>query len=328
MRKVLRTSLFSQGKCDKEKIYKIFKKFLNARRRNGLILVSVLMLGTLLISCATAFTWFVRLQVKSVLRERVALTNRSMAELLSDSIIRAMARYANRTRADSPVQDIYKPFIVPADDLGLWVVMITPLDDKLPITNLFLPDGNTQRGELRKPWEDMWEALGHRELINPVLDFLDKNARGRVGGVERENFLNRVPLDMSELLLMDEITSEIFYGYAGMLGIVDYCTIWSSGKINLNVAPTHVLALLPGISVTQAAQIVEYRRDRVLRSLEDVQDIPGFTARNATQLTNLIDFKSRYFLLRIEFIEESAGGTAFNIIFDRTNRRIVRWEES
>ncbi|MBQ8692553.1 MAG: hypothetical protein IJ520_05340 [Synergistaceae bacterium] len=145
-----------------------FKNKIKNKRRKGLVLVSVLMLCTLLISCATAFTWFVRLQVRSVLRERVSLTNRSMAEVLADAVINAIARYSERTKGDSPVQPVYKPFVLPVDDLGLWVLMVTPLDDKLPIRNLFLPDGNTERGELKKPWEDMWDALRHRELINIV----------------------------------------------------------------------------------------------------------------------------------------------------------------
>lgn len=302
-------------------------KFKNKNRR-GLILVSVLMLGTLLISCATAFTWFVRLQVRSVLRERVALTNRSMAELLADSIINAVARYTERTKGDSPIQPAYKPFIFPADDLGTWVVMVSPLDDKLPIRNLFLPDGDTERGELKKPWEDMWDAMRHREMINLTLDFLDHNTKVRVGGNEREEFINRAPVDMSELLILSEMTQEILYGAGGLPGLNDYCTLWSGGKINLNTAPPRVLALLPGLGAMQAAALVEYRKDRVLRSFEDVQGVPGFTAKNATLLTNIAGFKSRYFSLRIEFLEESAGGSSFNIIFDRNSKKIVRWEES
>ena len=44
-------------------------------------------------------------------------------------------------------------------------------------------------------------------------------------------------------------------------------------------------------------------------------------------LTNVAGCKSRYFSLHIEFLEESAGGTAFDIVFDRSDEKIVRWEE-
>ena len=112
----------------------------------GFVLVSVLMLGALLISCATAFTWFVRAQVRSVLRERTALTQRSMAHLLADAVVGLIVEASDRSNADSLRQRWFKPFLFPADDLGLLAVQVTPLDDKLPIRNLFLPDGNTLRG--------------------------------------------------------------------------------------------------------------------------------------------------------------------------------------
>lgn len=299
-----------------------------SHRRGGFVLVSVLMLGVLLISCATAFTWFVRLQVRSVLRERVALTNRSMAQVLSRAVINAIAEVSGRTSADSPTQAWFKPLTFPTDDLGTWRVQVTPLDDRFPIRNLFLPDGNTLRMELRDLWEDLWEALGHRELAVPVLDFLDKNDTGRVGGVERESFINRAPLDMSEFLMMGEMTEGILYGEEGRPGLEDFCTIWSDGRINLNVAPVRVLELLPGLDRTRARQLAEYRRENALGSMADVQAMPGFSARTSMQLTNLAVFKSRYFALHIEFLDTSAGGTAFDIIFDRTARKVVRWEES
>ena len=298
------------------------------RSRRGFVLVSVLMLGVLLISCATAFTWFVRTQIRGVLRERVALTNRSMAQLLVNAAISLVEEASGRTKGDSPLQEWFKPFLVPADDLGLWAVQVLPLDDKLPIRNLFLPDGNTLRMELRGPWEDMWDALGHRELAVPVLDFLDKDEKGRVGGLEREEFPNRSLLDLSELLVMKEVTPEILYGGAGRPGLAGLCTLWSDGKVNLNVAPPEVLKLLPGLDDVQVSRLVAYRAERTLSSFEDLQAVPGLSPKTATQLTNLATFKSRYFSLRIEFLDESPGGTAFNIIFDRTEKKIVRWEES
>ena len=297
-------------------------------RRRGFVLVSVLMLGTLLISCAAAFSWFVRLQVRSVLQERAALTNRSMAQVMSESIIGAVAQISEKTQADSLNQKWFKPFLIPADDTGLWAVQVMPLDDRLPIRSLFLPDGNTLRGEIRRPWEEMWDRLKHRELSVLTLDFMDRNDKGRVGGAERETFLNRPPLDISEMLLLEEITPEMLKGEQGRPGLADYCTVWSDGKINLNVAPLHVLELLPGLDTGLAGRVVEHRTEKILRSMSDLQSIPGFSSRASRMLTNLAAFKSRYFSLRIEILDDSPGVTAFDLIFDRTTRQIVRWEES
>lgn len=296
-------------------------------RRRGFVLISVLMLGVLLISCASAFAWFVRLQVRSALRERVALTNRSMAQVLTASVIGAVSKLSKETDADSPLQEWYKPFLLPADNMGLWAVRVLPLDDKIPVRSLFLPDKNTVRGEMKRPWEDLWQRMGRRELAVLTLDFMDANDKARVGGAERGSFINRPPLDISEFLLLEEVTPELLDGVPGRPGLADFCTVWSGGKVNLNVAPQRVLELLPGLDASLADRVTEYRRRNIIRSLNDLQKIPGLSPKVSTMLTNVAGCKSRYFSLHIEFLEESAGGTAFDIVFDRSDERIVRWEE-
>jgi hypothetical protein len=222
----------------------------------------------------------------------------------------------------------FKPFFLPAGEQGTWAVQVVPLDDKIPIRHLFLPDGNTLRNELRQAWEDLWTKLDHRELVDRVLDYLDKNARPRMGGAELETYLNRAPLDMSELLGLEEITPEILYGSTEQQGLADYCTLWGDGKINLNVAPVHVMELLPGIDRSLAEKIADYRDGEALKGTADLRRIPGFPARAVTTLMNLAAFRSRYFMIKIEILEDTGGGTSFNVIFDKTGGKIVRWEES
>lgn len=298
---------------------------LSCSRKSGFILVSVLMLGLVLISCATAFTWFVRSQVRSVGAERLALSSRSMAQVLTGSITSLLAELAQHIGYDSPLQRWYQPLAVPTEDLGLWIVRITPLDDKIPLRNLFLPDGSTMRRELTQPWADMWDKLHHTELEGVILDFLDRNTRARVGSTEREGYLNRPLYDMSELMILShDITPTI------LKGITDYCTLYSDGRINLNVAPVAVMELLPGLDTGgMAERVAQFRMDHPLESLNDVQSIPGAGPKISSQLTNIVTFKSRYFRIRIDIMnDETGGGHGYEIIIDRTSRQIVRWEES
>ena len=307
------------------------KQLLHCRKNNGFVLVSVLMLGVLLISCATAFTWFVRVQVRSVFRERDNIMNRSMAEVVSSALINVLAELGSHYDYDSPAQRWFQPFVLPFPDLGVWVIQVTPLDDKIPLRNLFLPDGNTLRREFEEPLQNMLDKIKHRELELILLDFLDRNTRPRVGGIERDDFINRPPYDISELLILSQdITPEILYGSGTQLGIADYCTIFSEGKINLNFAPVHVMELLPGLDERGLAErLAQDRAEEPLKNLQDVQKLPGASPRTSTLLTNIAGFKSRYFNIKIECLEnESEGGKSFNIIFDRTTRQIVRWEES
>ena len=145
------------------------------------------------------FRSFVRLQVRSALRERVALTNRSMAQVLTASVIGAVSKLSGETDADSPLQEWYKPFILPADDMGLWAVRVLPLDDKIPVRSLFLPDKNTVRGEMKRPWEDLWQRMGRRELAVVALDFMDNPLR-----CKRERFHERCTT-----LKKNELSSDI-----------------------------------------------------------------------------------------------------------------------
>ncbi|MDR1376863.1 MAG: general secretion pathway protein GspK [Synergistaceae bacterium] len=302
------------------------RRKLRGKRRRGFVLVSVLLLGVVFISCAVSFAWFARLQIKNMMREKVSLSNRSMAQVLTLSVI-AGIKSNNIVKYDSPLLEWFKPFFFPAGDLGMWVVQLVPLDDKLPIRNLFLPDNNTLRNELRKPWEDMWEKLATHNLVYRVLDFTDKDAKPRMGGAEHESYVNRALLDLSELLILEEMTPELLYGSPGTPGVADYCTLWSGGKINLNVAPVQVLEILPGLDRSLAEKIVDYREREPLRRTADLRNIPGFPARTVSNLMNLADFSSRYFTIKIELLEDTGGGSSFNIVFDKTAGKVVRWEE-
>ena len=180
-----------------------------------------------------------------------------MAQVLTESVIRAVSELSGKSDADSPLQEWYKPFLLPADNMGLWAVRVMPLDDKLPLRGLFLPDKITVRGEMKRPWEDLWQRMGRRELAVLTLDFMDGNDRPRVGGAERKDFINRPPLDISEFLLLEEVTPELLNGVPGRPGLADFCTVWSGGKVNLNVAPPHVLELLPGLDASLAGRVAE-----------------------------------------------------------------------
>ncbi len=249
--------------------------------------------------------------------------------MIVNSVMTLLTGISERVKHDSLLQEWYRPFMLNEPDTGIWVIQVTPLDDKIPLRNLFLPDGNTMRREYTEIWREMWNNLEHHELELLTLDFMDKNNRPRVGSREEKYFINRALYEISELLMMSQdIDAEILYGSGGKLGVSDYCTIYSDGKINLNVAPVHVLELLPGLNVGGLAKsLEEYRQENELESLRDLQKIPGVSARTSTRLTNIAVFKSRYFNVKLECLKEDGGTVSYTVIIDRTAKKIVRWEE-
>lgn len=292
--------------------------------RKGFVLISVLILSTVLISSAVAFSWFVRLQARTSASRLSSLTSRSAALSILNSVMNASVELGHRTDYDSPLQRWYMPFALNVPDGGRWLVQVKPLDDKIPLRQLFLPDGNTLRTELVYTWHELWSELEHRELENLVLDFLDKNTRPRLGGTERPEFVNRQPYDLSELLILSpDITPEIIERLS------EYCTVYGDSKINVNVAPVEVLKLLQGLDSGGGAEsIISYREERPIENTEILRSIPGLNAGTLNRLMNIIGFKSRYFEVKLERFDDDGNVMAsFNIVFDRTAKIAVKWEE-
>lgn len=288
------------------------------------------MLGVLLISCATAFSVFVRNQVRTVWREVDGIKSRSMTLVLVNAVTSLLSEITSQTKYDSLTQRWYQPFVFNVPEIGIYMLQVTPLDDKIPLRQLFLPDGNTLRREMTEVWRQMWDKLKHRNLEMITLDFFDRNTRARMGSSERDNFINRGPYDISELLLLSpDINAEILYGDGVNMGLSDYCTLYSEGKINLNVAPVHVLELIPGLDAGGLAEsIVEYRTENAITSLSDVQKIPGASARTSNRIMNIAGFRSRYFSIKLECMStENKAVSSYSIIYDRTTKLIVKWEE-
>lgn len=284
-----------------------------------------MMLCLMLMACATSYAWFVRSQIRGAFNERIDLQMRSAAYMIAKEALRGLRR--DTSGYDSLLEDWFKPMFVPVEGLGVANILFVPLDDKLPLQNLFLPDGVTLRNEMKKPWENLWKALGDRKPEEITLDFIDSDKKGRVGGGEKDNYANRKLVDISELLGLDEITPELLYGSGDRLGLSDYCTMWCSRKMNINVTSAAVLALIDGIDASLAKSIVEYRNKNELRKLDDLKEIPGFPEKAIPTLMNLVGFSSSYFNLKIELISNEGTTRHYDIVLQKSAGRVVRWEE-
>ena len=288
------------------------------RYRKGFVLLSVLMLGTLLLAAATALTWFARSMAKGIAGKRVQLEARSLAQVITKSIVSFISVLGENSDYDAPSQKWYQPVVLNIGDGELCVVKVSPLDDKIPLRSLFLPDGNTLRTEFKDLWSDMWEKLGRKELGDLVLDLMDKNDKARVGSTEIKGWLNRPVYDLGELLVLSNEITPAMYSH-----LEDYVTLWSDGHINLNTAPLQVLELLPGLDTYGLAErLVQYRVETPLQNIADIEKLPGATAKTTSRLNNIATVKSRYIEVKITF-----EAMTFRAIVDRTTKNILLWEE-
>jgi len=61
-------------------------------------------------------------------------------------------------------------------------------------------------------------------------------------------------------------------------------------KIDINTARVDQLQMLPGIGAALASRILDYRRDNgPFRSLEDLEEVDGITAKRFGRIKGLID---------------------------------------
>jgi type II secretory pathway component PulK len=281
----------------------------------------------MLVASATAYAWFARTQTKVVMQEKLSLQARSIAFLMTMEVIRGLKLDTNKF--DSPTEPWFQPMIIPLDNFGFANVVLKPLDNRIPLKHLFLPDGTTLREEMKYVWEKMWIELEERTTLPAkVLDFIDKDTNPRLGGRDGPENINRNLWDISELLAMPEITPELLYGEPPKLGIVDYCTMWSDVKMNINTVEPQVLLILRNLNKNIVEEIIKFREKKEITSLKDLEsEIPGFSNISAS-LMNLIGFTSEYYNLKIELMDESwSSSRYFDIVFLKSDGRILRWEE-
>ncbi|MCC8177651.1 MAG: general secretion pathway protein GspK, partial [Cloacibacillus sp.] len=216
------------------------------RRSNGFILVSVLLSTTLLLTSATAFAWFARTEALRVSTRENILKCRNAAEIAVGVIGRKIA--ADDNKYDGFTEPLYAPGQRTKLEIGYYdiSVQITPLNDKISVNGLLLPDGVTLRSEYETAWNAIWEELEHAELAAPVLDFIDKDKNQKLGGAERDGNINRLVSDLNEFKAMPEINDKVLWGdkeHPG--GLARYLTVPGGQKININVVAPEVIDKRP-----------------------------------------------------------------------------------
>jgi len=300
-----------------------------ASRERGFILISVLLLSTVFLTASLGYAWFARSQVRRMEALRFSERGRGIAYAAVLEVAKGLKYDDNEF--DSFLEPWFGIHLIPVPEFGLLTVHISPLDDKFPINSLFLPDGETLRGEIEYSWERIWEFYGEPRLGSIILDFLDRNTTPRLGSDERAGFLNRDLMDLSELSIIEGFPSELLLETPGRPALKDFFTLWSGGKINLNVAPVQVLDMIDGIDETVASDIMALRERKAITGFDDIYgDIPSFPADILPRVVNLLGFKSTCFRVMVEARSlqgEHQGMFVAVLKRDGSGCRIIKWEE-
>lgn len=299
------------------------------RKSSGFILVSVMIASATLLTAATAFAWFARTEARAeAARERI-YRFRNAAQIAVNIMSWRIAE--DRNGYDGPTESLYDPYEHVKLEIGDYTaeVQIRPLNDKIPISGLLLPDGVTPRSEYETAWENVWEALELPRLAWEVVDFIDADTDQRLGGAERDTNINRMISDLSELRAMPEITDGVLWGTDEIPGgLARYVTVVGGEKINVNVAAPEVLAVLDdALTPSHARSIAAYRLVNPIKDMEGLRNVPGFPASLTTKLANIIGFESTHFLLSVKVSDGAGNVRNYRVVVERGGSGAYSWEE-
>jgi len=156
--------------------------------------------------------------------------------------------------------------------------------------------------------ERLLVLLGQRsEPVPALLDWLDTDDQRRAGGAElrdyQERELNRRPRNgplpaVEELALIPGFSRALLYGQGARPGLLDLVTVYGVLRINVNTAPPLVLrALDASMTSSLVEDIVDLRRRRGIRTLEELQRLPGLTPGLFQRISPILTVRSSWFLV-------------------------------
>jgi len=307
------------------------KSFRLSANNHGFIIIPVLISVTLLLTAALAFAWYARTEIQRTEAEKNIIEARNVAEIACSLIAEKIA--ADKNGYDSRTEPLYRNGDAVRIIIGDYEVRayIVPLDDKIPVKGIFLPDGVTIRQEYAYAWDRIWKYVGLPVLSNVALDFMDKDNSQKLGGAERTININRPVSDITELKIIPEISGETLNGTKEAPGGLNkYLTVYGNDKININTAAPEVIALLDErIDPANAELLAAARNRHPIKNLDDLKRIQGFPNSTVAKIANILGFESNYFCLNMKIIKNAARERNFRVILQRNGDscKIARWEE-
>jgi general secretion pathway protein K len=152
----------------------------------------------------------------------------------------------------------------------------------------------------------LFSAMGvNEERLNPVLDWLDADDIERQDGAEGYFYQNLEEpyecangafLTVGQIFLVRGMRDLELFGEKKSKRLMDYLTIYSDGKININTAPKEVLESLgENMDSALAEAIVEYRKGENFESIDDLRKVPGMDGEVLAEIGEWITVKSSTF---------------------------------
>ncbi|MFH1701886.1 MAG: helix-hairpin-helix domain-containing protein, partial [Nitrospirota bacterium] len=255
--------------------------------QKGIALLMVLWVLTILMVIALSFSSMTRTETYSTLSFKEGAEKKLLAEAgIERAIMELFYRMQNigmKTILEgSEVWKIDGTSYNGQTGEGNYSVRITDESGKVDIN--VITDANSDI--LR----NLFKNLGIPEdevnsIVDCILDWKDPDDLLHLNGAEDDYYMSlpnpyktkNANFDtLEELVMVKGITQEMLYGKGEQRGIIDFLTVNSGrSQINLNAAPKEVLMAIPGITPEIADAIINYRQDKEITNIAEIQAILG-----------------------------------------------------
>lgn len=257
------------------------------RRESGFALIMVLWVVIILMVIAMSLSLLAKTESRAALFFRDSLAENFLAQAgLERAILEIYYRLENLNKTIVPEsgETFRVDGTVIEGDIG---------DDRYAV-RIFNEAGrinlNTMNDENKIILDNLLVNLGvptetADTIVDSVLDWMDDDILHRLNGAEDDYYQSlpnpykakNGPFDtVEELLLVKGVTPEILFGTKEQKGLIRFVTVYGdASKINVNFAPKEVIMALPGVSEDRAAKVVDERKQKEFKSLDDVRTIMG-----------------------------------------------------
>ena len=163
----------------------------------------------------------------------------------------------------------------------------------------------------------LFAALGLEEnFVDPVLDWLDADDIERMEGAENYYYRSlKAPYDCfngpfmttPQVFLVRNMSAAHHILEKNGKSLLDFVTVHSEGKVNINTASSEVLQSLDGeMDASLAASIIDYRAEEDFLSTRDLSKVPGIGADMSNRISEWITVKSSAFRVEVEVAYQEA----------------------
>lgn len=208
---------------------------------------------------------------------------------------------------------------------------------KIDINRLVNNEGEideAREAQLRR----LFRALGVKEeLVNPLLDWLDGDDIERQDGAEGHFYQNlEEPYECGNGRFLT--TGQIFmvrgmrelerFGEKKTKRLLDFVTIHSGGKVNINTAPKEVIESLgETVDSALAESILEYRKEGSFQSIEDLKKVAGVDEEVLDEIREWITVKSSTFSIEAHVNFSGAVASIKTVVQRQGNKaKPIYWQ--